>query len=47
MNEKKSTIKKLTLADLKHVVGGLPKIKIEVEPVPGGGGSGGKAKGEG
>ncbi len=35
-------VKKLTLADLKRVVGGAPKIKTEVESVPGGS----KAKGE-
>ena len=37
------TVKKLTLADLKQVVGGAPNLKLEVESVPGGS----KAKGEG
>ena len=35
-------VKKLTLADLKQVVGGAPKAKLEVESE-----AGAKAKGEG
>jgi hypothetical protein len=44
MKDKKvPAVKKLTLADLKQVVGGAAPVKIEVESVPGGS----KAKGEG